>query len=51
MISDFCIPLIVSANMSKPFCVVPNQCSADGGDRNALVSSSLYCHATKKGLR
>ena len=25
MTSDFCMPRIVSANMSKPFCVVPNQ--------------------------
>ena len=32
---------------SKPFWVVPNQCSADGGDRNAFVSSSLYCQATR----
>src|SRR5690349_15075564 len=51
IISDFCIPLIVSANMSKPFCVVPNQCSADGGERNAWVSSWLYCQVTNNGLR
>ncbi len=51
MISDFCIPLIVSANMSKPFCVVPNQWSADGRRQERLVSSSLYCQMTKYGLR
>jgi hypothetical protein len=51
MISDFCIPRIVSANMSKPFWVVPNQCAAEGGDRNALVSSWSYCQVTNRGLR
>ena len=39
MTSDFCIPRIVSANMSKPFWVVPNQCASDGGDKKAAVSS------------
>ena len=45
------IPLIVKAKTSKPFCVVPNQCVADGGVRNAAVSSSLYCHREKSGVR
>ncbi len=30
MINDFCIPRIVSASMSNPFCVVPNQCVSGG---------------------
>src|SRR5262249_12297629 len=49
--SDFCSPRIVSANMSKPVCVVPNQCVADGGDKNALASSSLYSQGVTNGPR
>src|SRR5262245_8993193 len=50
-INDFCSPRIVSANMSKPVCVVPNQCAAEGGDRNAFVSSSLYRQGVTNGPR
>src|SRR5262245_41249966 len=50
MINDFCMPRMVSANMSNPFCVVPNQCSGVGVERNAFVSSWSYCHVLKYGL-
>jgi hypothetical protein len=33
IVSDFCRPLKVWANTSSPICVVPNQCSVDGGSR------------------